>query len=226
MTYDICVQCPDCKKIRNLRNSNKKLKIKKCYSCSVRTKKENYRKIMTNGYVRIRDMSKNKYVYEHRYVWEKHKGEIPKNYVIHHIDHNRQNNDISNLELMSKRKHDIMTLNENAKNNVRNTFKAKNQVDIPKEIIEKYLNEGYSIREISKIYKVSHSCVTRNMRDYNLKKTTGQFAKKKKSKTSLIKKEDLISMLNDKLTRTEIGKRFGVSRTVIYRLIKVFGIEI
>lgn len=41
----------------------------------------------------------------HRYVWEKHFGEIPKGYDIHHKDHNRTNNDISNLELLTKSEH-------------------------------------------------------------------------------------------------------------------------
>ena len=41
----------------------------------------------------------------HRYVWEKHNGEIPPNHDIHHIDHDRGNNDISNLELYTKSDH-------------------------------------------------------------------------------------------------------------------------
>lgn len=41
----------------------------------------------------------------HRYVWERHHGPIPPNHDIHHIDHNRANNDISNLELYSKSEH-------------------------------------------------------------------------------------------------------------------------
>lgn len=41
----------------------------------------------------------------HRYVWEQHNGAIPPNHDIHHIDHDRSNNDISNLELYSKSEH-------------------------------------------------------------------------------------------------------------------------
>ena len=36
----------------------------------------------------------------HRLIWEDHNGPIPEGYVIHHIDENKLNNDISNLELM------------------------------------------------------------------------------------------------------------------------------
>lgn len=41
----------------------------------------------------------------HRYVWLCEKGEIPKGYDVHHKDHDRGNNDISNLELLTKSKH-------------------------------------------------------------------------------------------------------------------------
>jgi hypothetical protein len=41
----------------------------------------------------------------HRYVWEKHNGPIPEGYEVHHIDHDRANNDISNLEIYTKSDH-------------------------------------------------------------------------------------------------------------------------
>lgn len=44
----------------------------------------------------------------HRYVWKFHHGEIPEGYQIHHIDHNRGNNDISNLQMISNHLHASM----------------------------------------------------------------------------------------------------------------------
>jgi hypothetical protein len=41
----------------------------------------------------------------HRYVWEKEVGKIPENFDIHHIDNNKSNNVISNLECLSKSDH-------------------------------------------------------------------------------------------------------------------------
>lgn len=41
----------------------------------------------------------------HRYVWEKHHGAIPSGYHVHHVDHNKGNNDISNLELIQGNRH-------------------------------------------------------------------------------------------------------------------------
>ena len=41
----------------------------------------------------------------HRYVWEYHNGEIPKGYDIHHINGDKDNNDISNLEVIQRCEH-------------------------------------------------------------------------------------------------------------------------
>lgn len=41
----------------------------------------------------------------HRYVWEYHNGEIPKGYHVHHADHDKSNNDISNLVLVNPSEH-------------------------------------------------------------------------------------------------------------------------
>lgn len=41
----------------------------------------------------------------HRVVWESYNGKIPKGFHIHHKDGNKDNNDISNLEMISAREH-------------------------------------------------------------------------------------------------------------------------
>lgn len=42
----------------------------------------------------------------HVHVWEKYNGPIPKGGQIHHIDGNKDNNEIENLQLLTKREHD------------------------------------------------------------------------------------------------------------------------
>lgn len=55
-----------------------------------------------NGkYYRCAKLKKNM----HRYVWEYYNGEIPEGFDVHHIDFDRSNNDISNLQLLSKDEH-------------------------------------------------------------------------------------------------------------------------
>lgn len=61
-----------------------------------------------DGYMRttIYDDDNNRtFVSHHRIVWEVVNGPIPEGYEIHHIDKDRRNNSISNLELIEKSKH-------------------------------------------------------------------------------------------------------------------------
>ena len=55
------------------------------------------------GYLNIKLWQKKKRIhkYIHRLVWETFKGEIPQGYEVNHIDHNKHNNSLDNLELVS-----------------------------------------------------------------------------------------------------------------------------
>ena len=44
-------------------------------------------------------------VYLHRVVWAFHNGPIPEGFHIHHKDHNKENNDIGNLEIIAAGEH-------------------------------------------------------------------------------------------------------------------------
>lgn len=48
----------------------------------------------------------------HRVIYEKFVGSIPEDCVVHHIDGNKLNNDILNLEVMSFEEHSRMHKNE------------------------------------------------------------------------------------------------------------------
>ena len=48
----------------------------------------------------------------HRYVWEYYNGEIPKGYHVHHKDHNKDNNELDNLELLTKQEHTQIHIKE------------------------------------------------------------------------------------------------------------------
>lgn len=46
----------------------------------------------------------------HLYVWISNNGPIPEGWVIHHIDFNKLNDDISNLKMMTREEHDRLHL--------------------------------------------------------------------------------------------------------------------
>lgn len=63
----------------------------------------------------------------HVYIWEKANGAVPDGYDIHHIDHDKDNNSLENLECIPRKKHhadhmrerDIEQMRENLDKNVR-----------------------------------------------------------------------------------------------------------
>jgi len=62
-----------------------------------------YRNVDTQPYYTV--MIDGKYQRLHRAVWESHYGPIPKGLLVHHIDGDSLNNDIDNLELMTRAAH-------------------------------------------------------------------------------------------------------------------------
>lgn len=67
-------------------------------------KQDDSRIVYPNGYIGVN--INGKWLSEHRYIWEKYHGrKIPKNCAVHHKDGNIQNNNISNLKLVSKEWH-------------------------------------------------------------------------------------------------------------------------
>lgn len=58
---------------------------------------------MNGKYPAIFLNGKNQHI--HRLEWIKHYGEIPKNCIIHHKDHNKLNWNIDNLELLNRSQH-------------------------------------------------------------------------------------------------------------------------
>jgi hypothetical protein len=85
---------------------------------------------------------------------------IPKGYVIHHIDFNKQNNDISNLQLLTHSDHS--KLHSKLSNNGSYITISEEQVD---QLIE-LKNKGLSLREITEItgFKKSKICDEINRR--------------------------------------------------------------
>lgn len=63
-----------------------------------------YRKDKKTGYY-LHTVARGTGTRLHRDVYEYYNGKIPKGYQIHHKDHDKNNNDISNLEMLTKEQH-------------------------------------------------------------------------------------------------------------------------
>ena len=93
--------CPEC-------SEDKDTRAKMCSDCRFRL---NHPRVGTSkwglhssGYV-VRHLD-GRHQYKHRYVMEQYLGRrLRSDEHVHHIDHNRLNNDISNLEILSPEEH-------------------------------------------------------------------------------------------------------------------------
>lgn len=99
--------------------------------------KKHKREKQSRRFIKVAEPNKWK-SYSH-YIWEKHFGKIPKNYLIHHKDRNALNDNIDNLELMSRAEH----LNEHRKEH----NEIKKRLNQKKAWIIRRLRKQYGLPE-------------------------------------------------------------------------------
>lgn len=63
------------------------------------------KKFYKNSAIGYWQSTKSAAIYAHRWVWMMYFGEIPKGMVIHHIDGNPSNNEITNLQMLKHSDH-------------------------------------------------------------------------------------------------------------------------
>jgi len=108
--------------------------------------------INESGYVRVK--RGRKYPYEHRLVMEESLGrKLSLNEDVHHIDGNKLNNSLNNLEILSKSEH---TKLHGSKGEENNFAKLTNE-----EVLEvrRLANQGKSNTGIAKLFSIHHSNV-------------------------------------------------------------------
>ena len=67
------------------------------------TKKYKDHKERNKDYIKVRYNNRKGFL--HRAIWELVNGKIPEGFMIHHIDGNKKNNNIENLECLSRKEH-------------------------------------------------------------------------------------------------------------------------
>lgn len=126
-----------------------------------RRKNNNYHKgykITASGYKKIRvnydhpKKDSSGYVHEHVLVMEQKLGRyLKEDEVVHHIDRNRLNNSIENLQLMNKSDHKCMHSREDRK-----------KIDVEKAA--KMLDDGYVYEQVSSYFGISESGLRKKLK--------------------------------------------------------------
>ena len=73
-----------------------------------------------------------KKILEHRYIWEKHNGKIPKGYDVHHKNEIKDDNRPENLELIRKTYHRSLRHIKNKKGLIRECSDCKSKLELTK----------------------------------------------------------------------------------------------
>ena len=116
-----------------------------------------------------------------RYVWAKHNGEILKGILIHHIDGNKMNNNIKNLQMMTSKEHNLLHAKDrkvwNKGLTIKTNDKLKNIIDkaqvnrmetMKKRFIETYKlrMSGLKLQQIADILKISRRQVSERLKRF------------------------------------------------------------
>ena len=118
---------------------------------SIKWNKKRILKFGNNGknYLKFvfHENNKKRNYYIHRFVFETFKGEIPKGMEIDHVDGDKKNNSISNLQLLTK------------KENIRKSC-CKKMISLNIETKEEIIFD--SLKEVAEFYQIHKTTVFRN----------------------------------------------------------------
>ena len=115
-----------------------------------------------DGYLTVRVNNKKQMV--HRLVYEYFGTDFNKDYHIHHIDGNKQNNCIDNLECISPSEHNRKHHKDNTFNRYKRGYVLTE--DEREAIASKYKPYKYTVPMLSKEYNISESTVERIIKKY------------------------------------------------------------
>ena len=115
-----------------------------------------------DGYLTVRVNNKKQMV--HRLVYEYFGTDFNKGYHIHHIDGNKQNNCIDNLECISQSEHNRKHHKDNTFNRYKRGYVLTE--DEREAIASKYKPYKYTIPMLAKEYNISESTVERIIKKY------------------------------------------------------------
>ena len=122
-------------------------------------------RVQKNGYVTI--CIGNKKFYTHRLVMEKHLGrKLKRNEQVHHINGNKLDNRIENLELTTLGEHQKYHSSKNMLGKSRKGIEPINKTEKSKRLkIKELKKQGYLIKDICKETKLSYPTVHKYLKE-------------------------------------------------------------
>lgn len=106
------VRCEECKKEFLRRSSKQRFCSQDCFKKAIPKGNIFTYGTWTESHGYIVRGTPNGQVLEHRFVWEKHHGRIPKNWIIHHLNGIKTDNRIENLTAFPRKHHSAIKLIE------------------------------------------------------------------------------------------------------------------
>lgn len=119
--------------------------------------------LCSSNYLRFKDQNQLKHIYAHRFTWAYFNGVIPKGFEINHIDGNKHNNALTNLELCTRSenmKHafklGLVTLSSQM--SVHNNSAKLSENEVKK--IKILLRQQTPQRQIAKLFSITQGAVS------------------------------------------------------------------
>lgn len=144
----------------------------------------------------------------HRLIWSDHYGEIKSDLEIHHIDLNKRNNNLNNLQLLSKTDHSIV--HRQSDSVIHNLNKD--------EVIEVYQKTG-SIKNVADFFGVSSVTMSIFFKENNIPHDLNY-------KRDILNFDQVLEYYNTTESLEKTAKQFNCSRETIRVLLKEHGIEL
>lgn len=164
----------------------------------------------------------------HRIVYETFKGNILDGYEIHHKDHNKLNNCINNLEMVTKSQNQKYNhIHKDTKNKIKGENNP-NSLLTEKEVIEIYelIKKGETNIEIANKYNLTHNYIyylrTGKRWNHLYKKYFNIDDSYPSLGNCILPLELMIQLLDDivkfKKSNIEISDKYGLDKTMISRI--------